>query len=48
MKFTICDEGLRVQYVPEHEHLSECIELGRKVGKTLKDFLAGKEIESVV
>ncbi len=48
MKFTICDKGLRVQYVPEHEHLSECVELGRKVGRTLKDFQAGKEIESVV
>ena len=48
MKFTICHPGLRVQYVPEHEHLSECVELGRTVGRTLKDFLAGKEIESVV
>ena len=48
MKFTICHKGLKVQYVPEHEHLSECVELGRTVGRTLKDFLAGKEIESVV
>ena len=48
MKFTVCDEGVRVQYVPEHEHLSECIELGRKVGQTLKDSQAGKEIESVI
>ena len=48
MKFTICHKGLKVQYVPEHEHLSECVELGRTVGRTLNDFLAGKEIESVV
>ena len=48
MKFTICHEGLRIQYVPEHGQLRECVELGRHVGRTLKDFMAGKEIESVV
>jgi flavorubredoxin len=48
MKFTICHEGQRVQYVPEHEELSGCVELGRTVGRTLNEFLAGKEIESVV
>ena len=48
MKFTICHEGQRVQYVPEHPELGECIELGRTVGRTLNDFLAGKEIESVI
>ena len=48
MKFTICHAGQRVQYVPEHPELSECLELGRTVGRTLNDFLAGKEIESVI
>ena len=48
MKFTICHEGQRVQYVPEHQELSECVELGRTVGRTLKEFLAGNEVESVV
>jgi flavorubredoxin len=48
MKFTICHEGQRVQYVPEHPELSECVELGQTVGRTLNDFLAGKEIESVI
>lgn len=48
MKFTICHEGQRVQYVPEHPELSECVELGRTVGRTLNDFLAGKEIKSVI
>ena len=47
MKFTLCHEGLRVQYVPEHGELAQCVELGRTVGRTLHDFLAGKEIQSV-
>jgi flavorubredoxin len=47
MKFTLCHPGLKVQYVPEHTHLKECVELGRTVGSTLNDFLAGKEITSV-
>jgi flavorubredoxin len=47
MKFTICHPGLKVQYVPEHDNLKECVELGHTVGDTLNDFLAGKEIASV-
>jgi flavorubredoxin len=47
MKFTICHPGLKVQYVPEHDSLKECVELGHTVGDTLNDFLAGKEIASV-
>ena len=47
MKFTICHPGLKVQYVPEHDKLKECVELGHTVGDTLNDFLAGKEITSV-
>ena len=47
MKFTLCHEGLRVQYVPEHGELAQCVELGRTVGRCLKDSLAGKEIQSV-
>ena len=48
MKFTICHEGLRIQYVPEHTELSQCVELGQTVGRALKDSRDGKEIESVV
>ena len=48
MKFTICHEGVRVQYVPGHEQLKECVELGKTVGRTLKDFMAGREIHSVI
>ncbi len=48
MKFNICHEGLKVQYVPEHDHLKDCIELGATVGKTLNKFLAGEVTESVI
>ncbi|VAW41914.1 rubredoxin-oxygen oxidoreductase [hydrothermal vent metagenome] len=48
MKFTICHEGLRVQYVPEHEHLKECVELGHTVARSLKAMQAGREIASVL
>lgn len=48
MKFNICHEGLRVQYVPEHDHLKNCVELGRTVGRSLNKFLAGEATESVI
>jgi len=44
MKFTMVHEGLKVQYVPEHTHLKECVELGRTVGQALNDLVAGKEV----
>lgn len=47
MKFTICHEGIRVQYVPDHGRLKECVELGHTVGKALKDVQAGKTVTSV-
>lgn len=48
MKFTVCHKGVKVQYVPEPSHLRECVELGNTVGKTLNDFLAGKEVVSLI
>ena len=48
MNIILCHEGLKMQYVPEHAHLGTCVELGRTVGKTLKAFLAGEKIESVI
>ena len=48
MKFTMVHEGLKVQYVPEHTHLKECVELGRTVGQALNDLAAGKEVASVI
>ena len=48
MKFTMVHEGLKVQYVPEHTHLHECVELGHTVGQALNDLAAGKEVASVI
>lgn len=48
MNIILCHEGVKVQYVPEHSHLSECVDLGRTVGRTLHSFLAGEKIESVL
>ena len=48
MNIILCHEGLKMQYVPEHAQLGTCVELGRTVGKTLKAFLAGEKVESVI
>ena len=37
MNITLVDEGLRVRYVPTHEDLAQCIELGAKIGKAIKE-----------
>jgi flavorubredoxin len=36
MRFTVIDPGINVQYVPAHDDLRKCVELGRKVAKALK------------
>lgn len=48
MKFTMVHEGLRVQYVPEHTHLRECVEFGHEIGRALNDLAAGKDVVSVI
>jgi flavorubredoxin len=48
MNIILCHEGVKVQYVPEHAQLSQCVELGRTVGKAMQALLAGEKIESVV
>ncbi|MCI5210583.1 MAG: FprA family A-type flavoprotein, partial [Candidatus Electrothrix sp. ATG2] len=48
MNFTLVHKGLKVQYVPEHSHLQECMELGHAVGQALLDIQEGKEVESVI
>jgi flavorubredoxin len=45
MNITLCHQGLRVQYVPEHAQLAECVELGRTVAKALHAFMAGDKVE---
>ncbi len=37
MKFDIIDDGLKVKYVPEDADYVQCVELGRKVGKAIKE-----------
>ena len=36
MKFEILDPGIKVQYVPRDDDLKRCVDLGRKVARTLK------------
>jgi flavorubredoxin len=33
----IIDEPLRIQYVPGHEALKKCYDLGRKLGERIKE-----------
>jgi len=37
MKFDVVDDGLKVKYVPEDADYVQCVELGRKVGKAIKE-----------
>ena len=37
MKFRVLDPGIRVQYVPTQDDLKKCVDLGRKVARTLKE-----------
>jgi len=35
MKFNVIEPGLRIKYVPEHNGLKECVEMGRRIGKAV-------------
>ena len=37
MKFNVIEPGLRLKYVPEHDGLKECVEMGRRIGKAVKE-----------
>ena len=37
MKFNIVDPGLRIKYVPTHDDLSQCMDLGVKVARAIKE-----------
>jgi flavorubredoxin len=37
LKFDVVDDGLKVKYVPEDADYVQCVELGRKVGKAIKE-----------
>jgi len=36
MKIELVDPGVRVKYVPDHQALAPCVELGRKIGRAVK------------
>ena len=36
MKLELVDQGLRHQYVPDHDALRQCRELGQRVGQAVK------------
>jgi len=48
MNIVVCHEGVRVQYVPEHAQLAQCVDLGRTVGKAMQAMMAGETVESVL
>ncbi len=37
LKFDLVDPGFRVKYIPETEDLAKCVELGRAVGRKIKE-----------
>jgi len=37
LKFDLVDPGFRVKYIPETEDLEKCVELGRAVGRKIKE-----------
>lgn len=37
MKVEIVDEGIRIKYVPNHETLGPCVELGKKIGAAINE-----------
>jgi len=36
-KIDVADSGVRAKYVPDHDTLAPCVELGRKIGKLIKE-----------
>ena len=39
MKIRVLDPGIRSKYVPTHVVLKKCVELGREIGKAIKEDL---------
>lgn len=42
MKIKVIEDGLRLKYVPDQDSLAECVEMGRRIGKTVRDSTAGQ------
>jgi len=41
MKFDMIESGLRHKYVPDHEALQECVEMGRRIGRAVREQSEG-------
>ena len=37
MKFDIIKPGIRVKYVPTHDHLKECVDMGKRIGQVVNE-----------
>lgn len=37
MKIKVIDPGIKVNYVPTHDDLRQCVELGRRIGRAIKE-----------
>ncbi|OPL17385.1 MAG: MBL fold metallo-hydrolase [delta proteobacterium ML8_D] len=35
MDFDVVEPGIRVKYVPTHDHLKECVEMGKRIGQAI-------------
>ena len=40
MKFELPEPGIRIKYVPEHPDLKECVEMGRRIGRAVRESVA--------
>ena len=38
IKIEVVDPGVRVKYVPTHEVLKKCVEMGSRIGATVREM----------
>jgi flavorubredoxin len=41
MKVDVVDPGIRIKYVPDHDALHPCVELGKKIGSQINESVSG-------
>ena len=39
MKLNVIEDGQRVKYVPTHDNMKECVEMGKRIGKAVKESI---------
>ncbi|MBT8362529.1 MAG: FprA family A-type flavoprotein [Deltaproteobacteria bacterium] len=39
MKLNVIEDGLRTKYVPTHDDLAECVNMGRRIGQAVKETI---------